>query len=40
MGKVGLSIYIKIRTDKAASRLTNEYDRRPDHYRQSTYFSK
>ena len=28
MGKVGLSPYIKIRTDKTACRLTNEYNRR------------
>jgi len=36
MGKVGLSTYIKIRTDKIASRLTNEYNSRLDNYRKPT----
>jgi hypothetical protein len=36
MGKVGLSTYIKIRTDNSASRLTNEHDRRPNNDRKPT----
>jgi hypothetical protein len=40
MGKVGLSTHVKIRTDKAACRLTNEHNRRPDDDRKSTHLSR
>jgi hypothetical protein len=40
MGKVGLSTYINIRTDKAAGRLTNEHNRRSDDDRRSIHFNR
>jgi hypothetical protein len=40
MGKVGLSTHVKIRTDNAACRLTNEHNRRSYNDRKSNHLSR